>query len=138
MPTDVQKLIGQIAAQNHVVLDDDDPIFAVYTINRLMLGEVTEELVQRIRTSIAAFEASARAVDAQSGKMLAEEMRRSASAWKTEIARDMNIANARSRELIDKIHLAHTRPEMLRWTALGLLAGLLFFGCGTLFGLYIR
>ena len=138
MATDIQKLIGEVAARNHVLVEHDDPIFAVTTINRLMLDEAVEELLSRIGAAITAFETSARAVETHAGKLLAEEIRGSTSAWKAEIARDINIANVRSCELIDKIHLAHTRPAMLRWGALGLLAGLLFFGCGILFGVFVR
>jgi hypothetical protein len=138
MATDIQKLIGEVAARNHVLVEHDDPIFAVTTINRLMLDEAVEGLISRIGAAITAFETSAREVDAHAGKLLAEEIRSSTSAWKAEIARDINIANVRSCELIDKIHRAHSRPAMLRWGALGLFAGLLFFGCGILFGVFVR
>ena len=138
MATDIQKLIGEVAARNHVLVEHDDPIFAVTTINRLMLDEAVEALLSRIGAAITAFETSAREGDAHAGRLLAEEIRISTSAWKAEIARDINIANVRSCELIDKIHRAHSRPAMLRWGALGLFAGLLFFGCGILFGIFVR
>ena len=138
MATDIQKLIGEVAARNHVLVEHDDPIFAVTTINRLMLDEAVEGLLSRIGAAITAFETSAREVDAHAGRLLAEEIRNSTSAWKAEIARDINIANVRSCELIDKIHRAHSRPAMLRWGTLGLFAGLLFFGCGILFGVFVR
>ena len=138
MPIDVQELIGEVAARNHCRIEDGDPIFAVSTINRLMLDEALEGLFARIRDAIAAFEASARAVDAHAGKLLAEEIRGSTSAWKAEIARDINIANVRSCELIDKIHLAHTRPAMLRWGTLGAFAAMAFLCCGILIGIYLR
>ena len=138
MPTDIQTLIGEVAARNHCRIEDGDPIFAVSTINRLMLDEVVEGLIVRVRAAITAFETSARAVDAHAGKLLAEEIRNSTSAWKAEIARDINIANARSCELIDKLHLAHTRPAMLRWGALGAFAAMLFLGCGIFIGFYFR
>jgi hypothetical protein len=124
MPTDIQTLIGEVAARNHCRIEDGDPIFAVSTINRLMLDEVVEGLIVRVRAAITAFETSARAVEAHAGKLLAEEIRGSTSAWKAEIARD--------------IHLAHTRPAMLRWGALGAFAAMLFLGCGIFIGFYFR
>jgi hypothetical protein len=87
MPIDIQKLIGEVAARNHMPDRGDDPIFAVSTINRLMLDEVVEGLFVRVGAAITAFETSARAVDAHAGKMLAEEIRTSTSAWKAEIAK---------------------------------------------------
>ena len=60
MPTDIQTLIGEVAARNHCRIEDGDPIFAVSTINRLMLDEVVEGLIVRVRAAITAFETSAR------------------------------------------------------------------------------
>jgi hypothetical protein len=138
MPTDVQKLIGEVAARNHCRIEDGDPIFAVSTINRLMLNEAVEGLLLRIQETIAAFEVSARAVDAHAGKILANQVQTSALAWKGEITHDIELAGQRSAEMIESIHLAHSRPAMLRWGALGLFAGLFFFGFGILFGIFIR
>jgi hypothetical protein len=138
MPIDVQKLIGEVAARNRCRIEDNDPIFAVSTINQLMLNEAFEGLLARIRDAIAAFEASARAVDAHAGSLLAEEVRKSASAWKEEIAKDVDTAHARSCEMIDRINAAHAKPAMVRWGTLGLFAAMLIFGCGILFGIFVR
>src|ERR1700761_1564184 len=136
MSIDVRKLIGEVAARNHCLIEDGDPIFAVSTINQLMLNEAFEGLLARIREAIAAFEVSARAVDAHAGKLLADEVRRSASTWKEEIAKDIDTAHARSCEMIDRINAAHSNPAMVRWGTLGLFAAMLLFGCGTLFGIF--
>jgi hypothetical protein len=138
MPIEIQKLIGEVAARNHCRIEDGDPIFAVSTINRLMLDEVVEGLIVRVGAAITAFETSARAVDAHAGKMLAEEIRTSTSAWKAEIARDINIANVRSCEMIDKLNMAHSKPAMIRWGSLGLVAGLLLLIGGIFLGRYFR
>ena len=95
-------------------------------------------LIVRLGAAITAFETSARAVDAHAGKLLAEEIRTSTSAWKAEVARDINIANVRSCEMIDKLNMAHSRPAMIRWGALGLVAGLLLLVGGILLGRYVR
>jgi hypothetical protein len=68
MPIEIQKLIGEVAARNHCRIEASDPIFAVSTINRLMLDEVVEGLIVRVGAAITAFETSARAVDAHAGK----------------------------------------------------------------------
>ena len=138
MPIEIQKLIGEVAARNHCRIEDGDPIFAVSTINRLMLDEVVEGLIVRVGAAITAFETSARAVDAHAGKVLAEEIRTSTSAWKAEVARDINIANVRSCEMIDKLNMAHSKPAMIRWGSLGLVAGLLLLLGGIFLGRYVR
>ena len=138
MPIEIQKLIGEVAARNDCRIEASDPIFAVSTINRLMLEEVVEGLIVRVGAAITAFETSARAVDAHAGKVLAEEIRTSTSAWKAEVARDINIANVRSCEMIDKLNMAHSKPAMIRWGALGLVAGLLLLIGGVFLGRYVR
>jgi hypothetical protein len=138
MATDIHKLIGEVAARNHLRVDDDDPIFAVCTINRLMLEDAMDALLGRVRVAVAEFESAARAVEARSGRALAEEVRKSAAAWKAEITQDINMANLRSCELVNKIDLAHSRPAMLRWGALGLFAGLILLSCGVFLGTLIR
>jgi hypothetical protein len=138
MPIEIQKLIGEVAARNHCRIEDGDPIFAVSTINRLMLDEVVEGLIVRVGAAITAFETSARAVDAHAGKLLAEEVRTSASAWKAEVARDIKMANLKSCEMIDKLNMAHSRPAMIRWGVLGLVAGLFLLVGGILLGRYVR
>ena len=138
MPIEIQKLIGEVAARNDCRIEASDPIFAVSTINRLMLDEVVEGLIVRVGAAITAFETSARAVDAHAGKMLAEEIRTSTSAWKAEVARDINIANVRSCEMIDKLNMAHSKPAMIRWGALGLVAGLLLLIGGIFLGRCVR
>ena len=70
--------------------------------------------------------------------VLAEEIRNSTLAWKTEIARDLNIANARCCEMMDKIHQAHSQPAMLRWGAVGFLAAMVLIACGILIGNHVR
>jgi len=138
MPIEIQKLIGEVAARNHCRIEANDPIFAVSTINRLMLDEVVEGLIVRVGAAITAFETSARAVDAHAGRVLAEEIRTSTSAWKAEVARDINIANVRSWEMIYRLNQAHSNPVRLRWCALGLGAGLLLLLGGIVLGYYVR
>ena len=103
-----------------------------------MLEEVVEGLIVRVGAAITAFETSARAVDAHAGRVLAEEIRTSTSAWKAEVARDINIANVRSCEMIDKLNMAHSKPAMIRWGALGLVAGLLLLIGGIFLGRCVR
>jgi hypothetical protein len=138
MANNIQKLISEVAVRNHIVVEPDDPIFAVSTINRVMMDEAVENLLARVRVAITAFEASARAVDAHSGKVMAEEIRTSTSAWKAAIAQDINVANVRSCEMIEKLNMAHSLPARLRWGSLGLAAGLLLFVGGILLGAYVR
>jgi hypothetical protein len=130
MSIDVQKMINEVATRNKCRVEEGDPIFAVSTVNELMLDEVVQGLLTRARVVRAEFEESARKVESHAREKLAEEFRVSTAAWKAEVAQDLNIANARCCEMIDRIHRAHSKPARQRWTAVGLLAGLILYGCG--------
>jgi len=55
---DVKRLISEVAAQNGIRVEPDDPLFALVTINRIVLEEATQELQDRIQARIAEFDAS--------------------------------------------------------------------------------
>ena len=71
----VRDLIGKVAAQNRIRVDEDDPIFAVTTINRLMLEEMAKEISSQFQAIMQDFDKSAKAVDERAGKLFAEEVR---------------------------------------------------------------
>jgi hypothetical protein len=134
MTPDNQKLISEIATKNHILIDIDDPVFAVVTANRLMLNEAVETLFTRVAVAIAAFEASARAVETHAGKVLGEQFRTFTSELKAEIAQERNISNARGYEMVDRIHRAHSKPAMQRWGAMAIVASFGLVVCGYLLG----
>ena len=137
MSINVQKLIGEIATRNNCLVEASDPIFAVTTITQLMLDEVVEGLLVRIRVAITEFESSARAVEAHAGKVLGEQFRAFTSEWKAEIAQERNISNARGYEMVDRIHRAHSKPAMQRLGAIALVAGFGLVVCGYLLGNFV-
>lgn len=149
MATDIQKLIAEVAARHHVTVDPDDPIFAVSTINQLMLEEVGERLVARFRVLLTASEASMRAVEAEAGKSLGErvrsaatetieQFRNTAAEVNAEKAKHTNRAETRACELIEKVNQAHSKPARLLFGTIGLLAALILVACGILIGRIAR
>ena len=134
MSINVQKLVGEIATRNDCLVEASDPIFAVTNITQLMLDEVVEGLLVRIRVAITEFESSARAVEAHAGKVLGEQFRAFTSEWKAEIAQERNISNARGYEMVDRIHRAHSKPAMQRWGAMAIVASFGLVVCGYLLG----
>jgi len=130
MATDIQKLISEVAAKNRVLVVPDDPVFAVVTKNRLMPDEAVEGLLTRVGIAISRFEPSARPGGSSIRQISGGRAAQLDFGMEDRIAQDLNIANARCCEMIDKIHRAHSRPAMRRWGAVGLLTGLVLFGCG--------
>jgi hypothetical protein len=55
---DVKRLISEVAAQNGIRVEPDDPLFALVTINRIVLEEATQKLQDQIQARISNFDAS--------------------------------------------------------------------------------
>jgi hypothetical protein len=55
---DVKRLISEVAAQNGIRAEPDDPLFALVTINRIVLEEATQKLQDQIQARISNFDAS--------------------------------------------------------------------------------
>jgi hypothetical protein len=138
MAVDVQKLIGEVAKQNHIVIEETDPIFAVMTINKLMMDEAFESMLVRVRVAISHAEMSIKAAEVQAIKAINEQVSAAAQAWKAAIDQHAALTGARAAEMIDKLNMAHSRRAMLRWGSLGLLGGLFLEGCGILIGIAVR
>ena len=71
MSIDVPKMINEVATRNKCRVEDGDPIFAVSTVNELMLDEVVQGLLMRARVARAEFEESARKVESHAREKLA-------------------------------------------------------------------
>lgn len=54
---DVKRLISEVAAENGIRVEPDDPLFALVTINRMVLDEAIQRLQGQIQARIAEFNA---------------------------------------------------------------------------------
>lgn len=132
--SDIDQLIGKVAAQNGVRLEKDDPAFALVTLNELVLREAAKDLHGQIQSTIDAFSESVRRLDARAGVLIAHEVRQSAAEIRLELQKDLASASLQARNLVSQVNAAHRRPVVVRWMTLGLVCGLLLFACGVLVG----
>ncbi len=131
---DKKWLVGEMAARYGIRLDDADPALAIISLNQLVLEETIGEVCEQLRGRIAEFEASAQKLENRSGHVLAQQAKESAAEIRRQLQGDIHVAGLRSRELVDHIHKAHTRPVLIKWTALGVLIGFVLFCCGVWVG----
>ncbi len=73
---DLRALIGEVAARTHIRLDEDDPAFALVTLNQLVLERTVAELLQQVRATMTEFEQSTTKLQGRLGGLLANELRR--------------------------------------------------------------
>jgi len=131
---DIQRLIAEVAARHNVFLKPDDPAIALVTMNRLILDGVMETIHDQIRATIAEFHASMQKAEKRAGSILAQGVKESAVQMQRSLQNDIHIAGLKAREIVHLVSEAHRRPALIRWSAVGLVAGAFLFGCGVWLG----
>jgi hypothetical protein len=129
-----QRLIAEVAARHGIFLKPDDPAIALVTMNRLILDDAMETVHGQIRVTIAEFQASMQKAERRAGNMLAQEVKESASQMQRGLQNDIHTAGLKAREIVHLVNEAHRRPSLIRWSAVGLVAGGLLFGGGLWLG----
>jgi hypothetical protein len=129
-----QRLIAEVAARHGIFLKPDDPAIALVTMNRLILDDAMETVHGQIRVTIAEFQASMQKAERRAGNMLAQEVKESAAQMQRGLQNDIHTAGLKAREIVHLVNEAHRRPALIRWSAVGLVAGGLLFGGGLWLG----
>ncbi len=128
--TRTRRLIAEVAARHNVFLKPDDPAIALVTMNRLILDDAMETIHRQIRVTIAEFQASIQKAEKRAGSMLAQSVKESTAQMQQGLQSDIHVAGLKAREIVHLLNEAHRRPTLIRWSALGLVAGVLLFGGG--------
>src|ERR1700687_1833023 len=131
---DVKRLISELAVQNGIRVEPADPLFALVTINRIVLDEATKKLQDQIQARIVEFDASMQKAERRAGSMLAQKVKESADQMRQGLQNDIHIAGLKAREIVHLVNEAHRRPALIRWSAVGLVAGAMLFGGGVWLG----
>jgi hypothetical protein len=135
---DVKRLISEVAAQNGIRVEPDDPLFALVTVNRIVLEEATQKLQDQIQARISNFDASYQRAEKRAGSVLAQMVKESAEQMRRGLQDDIQRAGLRMCEFVHLVNEAHRRPALIRWSAVGLAAGALLFGGGFWLGTLVH
>ena len=103
-------------------------------MNQLILEDAMETAHGQIRATIAEFQASIQKAEKRAGSMLAQGVKESAAQMQRGLQNDIHIAGLKAREIVHLVNEAHRRPALIRWSAVGLVAGTLLFGGGLWLG----
>ena len=131
---DIQRLIAEVAVRHDLLFKPDDPAFAIVTMNQLILDDAMERVHEGIRETIAGFNASYQKAEKRAGSVLAQEVKRSAEQMRQGLQNDIHIAGLKAREYVHLVNEAHRRPSLIRWSAVGIVAGAFLFGGGVWLG----
>ena len=135
---DLKQLAAKVSVEHGIRVDLDDPIMAVVTLNRLVLEQSANEIVEGVRSATREFEQAAESVQVRAGALVAQRVRDCVGVLRQEIAKDIGNASTRGRMSIGDVGRADERPAVQRWVAIGLLSGAVLFGCGVWLGTMLR
>jgi len=135
---DLKQLAAKVSVEHGIRVDLDDPIMAVVTLNRLVLEQSANEIVEGVRSATREFEQAAENVQVRAGTLVAQRVRDCIGVLRQEIAKDIGNASTGGRMSIGDVGRADERPAVQRWVAIGLLSGAVLFGCGVWLGTMLR
>ena len=135
---DLKQLAAKVSVEHGIRVDPDDPIMAVVTLNRLVLEQAANEIVEEVRSATREFEQAAESVQVRAGNLLAQRVRDCAAVLRQETVKDIENASTRGRTSLGHVSRNVGSPPVQRWVAIGLLSGAALFGCGVLLGTILR
>jgi hypothetical protein len=135
---DVPRLIAEVAARHKLFFKPDDPAVALVTMNQLILDAAIESVNEQVRVTIVEFQASMEKAEKRAGSMLAHAVKESAIQLQQGLQSDIHVAGLKARQIVHLVNEAHRRPALIRWSALGLMAGVILFGGGVWLGTLLR
>ncbi len=113
---------------------EGDPLFALVTMNRLVLEESARTYYEYNQKLIAEFLESMKRAEVLAGSMLAQKVKESAEKMREGLQGDIHIAGLKAREYVHLVNEAHRHPAIIRWVSVGLVAAAAIFATGVWLG----
>jgi len=131
---DVRALVAKVFERHGIALKEDDPAFALVTLNELILrrlmGELLKDVDQHMTARLAEFEQTMQRVEARASKVLAHQVRESAGALRDTFRGETAAARSDVQRMIVEIRDAYRVGALARWSVVTAVAALVVFGCG--------
>ena len=131
---DVRAFAAKVFERHGIALKEDDPAFALVTLNELILrklmGELLKDVDQHMTARLAEFEQTMQRVEARASKVLAQQVRESAGALSGALHEEIAGARLQVQRMLEEIQQAYRIGALARWCAVGVVLAFLVFGCG--------
>ena len=131
---DARVLAAQVFERHGIKLREDDPAFALVTLNELTLrkvmGELLQEVDQHIIARLAEFELTMQRVEGRAGKLLAHQVRDSATGLQGALREEIASARLGVQRMVEEIRKTYRAATLARWCAVGAVVAVVVFTCG--------
>ena len=131
---DFEKLIAEVAKRHQILLREDDPAFAIITLNQLVFETVTEEIFKKVRGLTTEFKAAADQVQTCAGATIAREIRTAIESGRVSLRADLEAGKLQAKQMVMEVQLQDKRARLARYITVGLLAAVALLVCGALLG----
>jgi hypothetical protein len=131
---DARALATKVFERHGIALKEDDPAFALVTLNELVLRKVMEELLkntdQHMTARLAEFEQTMQRVEQRAAKFLAQQVRGSADELRAKIQEETAAAKLGMGQMVEQIRNSYRMASLWRWCAVGAVLALAMCACG--------
>jgi hypothetical protein len=122
---DVQQVIAEVARRHRIMLYPDDAIFAVVTINELVLERTVQEAMKAMAATLERFDASIERAEIRAGKILAQAVKDAGASICRAVHEDIRTAAVKTDELVCVIRGAQRERAGRLWSGIALLCATL-------------
>ncbi len=132
--TDARVLAAKVFERHGITLGEDDPAFALVTLNELILrkamGELLEQVDEHINAVLAEFQVSMQRVEGRASKVLAQQVRDSAGGLLGALREEIAAARLGVEQIVEEIQETNRVATLARWCAVGAVSAVAVFACG--------
>ncbi len=132
--SDVRMLAAQVFERHGIALKEDDPAFALVTLNELILRKLTSELLSEVNQQIAArlaeFEKTMQQGEQRASKTLAHQVRESAGVLRRTLQDEIAGAQLLVARTVEQLGSTYPIERSVRWCAIGTVVACVLFCCG--------
>src|ERR1700733_14200486 len=123
---DARALAAKVFERHGITLREDDPAFALVTLNELTLrtvmGELLEQVDQHIKAELAEFQLTVQRVEGRAGKVLAQQVRDSAGGLQGALRDEIAASRLGVQRMVEEIQKTYRMATLARWGAVGAVA----------------
>jgi len=136
--SDARALAAHVFERHGITLREDDPAFALVTLNELTLrkvmGELLQEVDQHITARLEEFQVTMQRVEERASKVLAQQVRDSAAGLQGCLREEVAAARLGVQRMVEEIRKTYRVATLACWCAMGAFVAVMVFACGFLAG----